>query len=511
MSNAEDRPDGARDVARLAAYYADPARRMPLMRDLFNRSARHYDAVNRLFSLGSGAWYRRFCLRRSGLRPGMQVVDIATGTGLLAREALALTREPRLVIGVDVSEAMLAIAQRNLGIPLIQAAAEALPLAPGIADFVTMGYACAISPICRPPSPRLCAYCARAASMVLLEISAPRNRFLRALASGFIGAVLPRLSRLMHARHPRPRADAISLADDRELHAAGCRPARHAGKRFRARDLQELSRFVSPLHRPQTPKRGVMTVALTAQQQTETLLLSILIQLVVMIGAARLMNLVFRRCGQPGVVGEIVAGLLLGPSLFGHFCPGISAAIFGAKPAPVHRHPVANRAHSADVPDRHELRIRPFARGPGAPRACCPSPRFRFWCRSALGIWLGHLSAPVFAGQIAVPVYALFCGVAMAITAVPILGRILAGYGLVRHELGVLAISAAAINDVAGWLLLAVVVGPRHGHLRARRTRPCSSPAFSALPCICFFVLRPAAAASAANHSRLTTAMFRRP
>jgi len=73
------------------------------------------------------------------------------------------------------------------------------------------------------------------------------------------------------------------------------------------------------------------------------------------------------------------------------------------------------------------------------------------------GIGLGVLSAPVFAGSIAVPVYALFCGVAMAITAVPILGRILAGYGLASHELGVLAISAAALNDVAGWLLLAAV------------------------------------------------------
>jgi Kef-type K+ transport system membrane component KefB len=77
-----------------------------------------------------------------------------------------------------------------------------------------------------------------------------------------------------------------------------------------------------------------MTIAMTAQQQTETLLLSILVQLVVMIGAARLMNVLFRRLGQPGVIGEIVAGLLLGPSLFGHFCPGISLSIFGARPAP---------------------------------------------------------------------------------------------------------------------------------------------------------------------------------
>ena len=53
-----------------------------------------------------------------------------------------------------------------------------------------------------------------------------------------------------------------------------------------------------------------------------------------MIAAARVMNTVFRRLGQPGVIGEIVAGLLLGPSLFGHFFPEVSLAIFGAKVSP---------------------------------------------------------------------------------------------------------------------------------------------------------------------------------
>src|ERR1700761_1556655 len=63
----------------------------------------------------------------------------------------------------------------------------------------------------------------------------------------------------------------------------------------------------------------------------EQLLFSILLQLIVMIGAARIMNGVFRALGQPGVIGEIIAGLLLGPSLFGHFFPGVSLALFGAK------------------------------------------------------------------------------------------------------------------------------------------------------------------------------------
>jgi Kef-type K+ transport system membrane component KefB len=108
------------------------------------------------------------------------------------------------------------------------------------------------------------------------------------------------------------------------------------------------------------------------------------------------------------------------------------------------------------------------------------------------GIWLGHLSAPVFAGPIGVPVYALFCGVAMAITAVPILGRILAGYQLVRHELGVLAISAAALNDVAGWLLLAVVAALATASFAPSHTAM-QLAGIAGFAALCFFLLRPAA------------------
>src|ERR1700744_5706221 len=72
----------------------------------------------------------------------------------------------------------------------------------------------------------------------------------------------------------------------------------------------------------------------TSVSQNEHLLFMTLVQLIVMVGAARYMHTVFKRLGQPGVVGEIFAGLVLGPSLFGHFFPQASVALFGAHASP---------------------------------------------------------------------------------------------------------------------------------------------------------------------------------
>lgn len=205
MSNAEERLNNARDQAALARYYADPEARLTQMRGLFNRSAPHYNLANRLFSLGTGAWYRRFCLRRSGLKRGMVVIDIATGTGLLARQAVSLTRNPALVTGVDLSEEMLAIAGRDTGISLVQATAEALPFASSSADFVTMGYGLRHIADLEAAFAGNLRILRPGGVMMLLEVSAPRNRFMRGIARGFIGGLLPRLSWLL-TRDARARA-----------------------------------------------------------------------------------------------------------------------------------------------------------------------------------------------------------------------------------------------------------------------------------------------------------------
>jgi Kef-type K+ transport system membrane component KefB len=190
--------------------------------------------------------------------------------------------------------------------------------------------------------------------------------------------------------------------------------------------------------------------------QTEDLLFSILLQLIVMIGAARLMNTALRKLGQPGVVGEIVAGLLLGPSLVGHLFPQVSHALFGDKAsAPI---TIVSQVGliflmfqiGMDFEFAH-LRHRRNARGVVAVTLTSVGVPL------CLGILIGHWSAPVLAPGIDPLVYSLFCGVGLAITAVPILGRILREFGLTRTAVGVVAISAAAINDVVGWVLLAGV------------------------------------------------------
>jgi Kef-type K+ transport system membrane component KefB len=188
--------------------------------------------------------------------------------------------------------------------------------------------------------------------------------------------------------------------------------------------------------------------------QTETLLFNILLQLIVMIAAARAGNQLLRRFGQPGVIGEIMAGLLLGPSLFGHFFPATSLLLFGAKAsAPI---TIISQIGlvllmfqiGTDFEFGHlnQRRNRNGTIVITVASVCVPF---------ALGFAIGQYSAPYLAPHIDALTYSLFCGVGLAITAVPILGRILREFNLTRTEIGVVAISAAAANDVTGWVVLA--------------------------------------------------------
>ena len=223
---------------------------------------------------------------------------------------------------------------------------------------------------------------------------------------------------------------------------------------------------------------------------TENLLFITLLQLIVMILAARLGNNISRRLGQPGVIGEIMAGLLLGPSLFGHFFADASIFLFGAKPST----PVTIISQiglvllmfqiGMDFEFGHLARARNRNATIAIAAASVSIP-------FALGFIIGQMTAPILAPGMNALVYSLFFGVGLAITAVPILGRILREFDLTRTEIGVVAISAAAFNDVMGWVLLAGISAYAAANFSSA-AMGVQVGGIAALLLVSWFVLRPA-------------------
>lgn len=185
-------------------------------------------------------------------------------------------------------------------------------------------------------------------------------------------------------------------------------------------------------------------------------LLLLLLQIVVVLAAARVCGQLIRRFGQPMVIGEILAGILLGPSLLGLLWPGALAFLF--PPQSLAALSLFSQvgvllfmfvvglevdlerqlAHArAAVAVSHAGLILPFLLGIGFALA-----------------GYAELAPPgvPFVG------FALFLGIAMSVTAFPVLARILEERGLTHTELGQRAIGCAAIGDVLAWSVLAIVV-----------------------------------------------------
>lgn len=174
------------------------------VRALFNDTAPHYDTVNRIFSLGSGNWYRRRCLRRAGLKRGDRVIDIATGTGLIADAARSIVGDTGQVIGLDLSEAMLAEAKRKLSIPFVQGRADGLPICDASIDFIVMGYAIRHVPDLSSCLREFQRVLKPGGTALLLEVSSPANLVYRSTLARYLGKGVPLLSRLV-TRQPKIR------------------------------------------------------------------------------------------------------------------------------------------------------------------------------------------------------------------------------------------------------------------------------------------------------------------
>ena len=184
----------------LPAYYRTGADRAPFVQDLFDRTAPYYDRINSVFSLGSGGKHRLKALRCAGLAPGARVLDVAVGTGLVAREALAVVGPGGAVIGLDPSRGMLAETRRNVGIPCIQARAEAMPVRDASVDFVSMGYALRHVPDLVAAFREYLRVLRPGGRLLIMEIARPEGRVAYALTKFYLAQVVPALCRLSAPR-----------------------------------------------------------------------------------------------------------------------------------------------------------------------------------------------------------------------------------------------------------------------------------------------------------------------
>ena len=186
----------------------------------------------------------------------------------------------------------------------------------------------------------------------------------------------------------------------------------------------------------------------------------LILQACVIIVAARVVGLVARRFGQPGVIAEVIAGILLGPSLLGRVAPQIAAQLFPKASLPGLS--LLSQVGLVFFMFLIGLELDPkLLRGRGA-RSFSISVAGIF-VPFALGAWY---ALHIFAGEAAPGVpkasFTLFMGIAMSITAFPVLARILAERQLIRTNLGSMALACAAVDDVAAWCLLAFVISFVH-------------------------------------------------
>lgn len=214
---------------------------------------------------------------------------------------------------------------------------------------------------------------------------------------------------------------------------------------------------------PANPPASQIATSSTAAP-TVNIVLHVLSTMVAVLVVGRLLTYLFKFVGQPAVIGELIAGILLGPSFLGYLWPeALDALIPSAQADPkssvtsalrvvaqlgvifymflvgldLNLSDLKGKAHSA-IAISHASILFPFILG------------------SLLSLWLFPVLAPT---AVSFTSFSLFMGVAMAITAFPVLARILTDQNLHKTKLGTMALSCAAADDVTAWCLLAFVIG----------------------------------------------------
>jgi Kef-type K+ transport system membrane component KefB/nucleotide-binding universal stress UspA family protein len=182
----------------------------------------------------------------------------------------------------------------------------------------------------------------------------------------------------------------------------------------------------------------------------------VLVQVLIIIGLSRLMGLGCRVVKQPLVIGEIIAGIMLGPSLLGLVAPAFATTLFPAETLPFLN--VLSQVGLIFFMFLIGLELDPKYLKGNLDIAILTS-HVSILVPFSLGSLLALLLYPLVSnGSVAFTAFALFLGAAMSITAFPVLARIITENNLQGTRLGTLALTCAAVDDVTAWCLLALAI-----------------------------------------------------
>lgn len=215
------------------------------------------------------------------------------------------------------------------------------------------------------------------------------------------------------------------------------------------------------LHFARSPILPFALVALNISKNPQSkntmpIAILVLVEVLIVIALSRIVGLGFRWIKQPQVIGEIVAGIMLGPSLFGLVAPDLAAAVFPAEAVPFLN--VLSEIGLIFFMFLIGLELNPKYLKSNLNTAILTS-HVSILVPFSLGSLLALLLYPIVSNSsVSFTAFALFLGVAMSITAFPVLARIITEHNLQNTKLGTLALTCAAVDDVTAWCLLAVAI-----------------------------------------------------
>jgi len=185
----------------LSDYYASAEGKRRFVNELFDSSAVDYDRVDRLLAWGRGLRYRRDALLRAGLAPGMRMLDVAVGTGLVSREAVPIVGDQGSVTGIDPSPGMMSSAAAD-GMVRVRGRAETLPFATGAFDFLALGFALRHVTDLGAVFREFRRVLKPGGLLLVLEITRPEGRFATALLRAYLRGIVPLVAGLVgRSRH----------------------------------------------------------------------------------------------------------------------------------------------------------------------------------------------------------------------------------------------------------------------------------------------------------------------